>query len=295
VQTYTTISGGVTPGAGRKVRLEVVDDTSGNPVLSGYWNGAKLFTVTDTDAARIRTGTRGGLGGYAWYDQIHVDNFTVAALSASTGSGGTGGTTAPSVTAILDPFDGSASGATLGTAWNVPVGSWTRANGVAIPNTGNVGKDVAIYNAFAAPDGSQFAQVDWLVGDPSVDRSMGVMVRCPLVGDGVSAFSGYMLEANQAGNRVDLLRIINGTGAGTTGLVNVPGGVSPGVGQTLRLEVRDDTNGNPVLKGYWDGALQFTFTDSSSSKLTAGRYGGMHAYNSGGVLQADNFRFGQLT
>lgn len=281
---FVSIPSGVTPGTGMKARLEVTDDSSGNPVLTPYWAGVKMTAVTDTASTSIKTGTRGGLGMYASAGILRVDDLLVAALAVAGG----GTTTPPAVSTVTDTFPGTA----LSGNWTVTRGAFAVTDGVAIPQGSDSSlRDFAVYNAFQAPGGSQFVQID-LVKGSTADRSLGVLLRCP--NPSAANPLGYLLEVNDANDRVNLIRQSTTGGDSLTGFFSVPGGVAGGVGNRLRLEAVDDSSGNVVLKLYWLGNLLTTVTDSASTKHTSGRYGGMYAYNGGGSIQGDNWSFGGL-
>lgn len=163
--------------------------------------------------------------------------------------------------------------------WTQISGSWSRSS-----NQGTVdGSFVSRYARCESDNGSvdMFTEVEWVTGDSANDRTLNVCVRYD-----ASADTCYVLEVNDQLNRYILYRRNAGSDTVIDGPTSIGGGVAPGAGKKIRLEVSGTT-----LTGYWDGVQIVSATDSN---ITTGTRGGLASYNSNSVLRFDNFVTGSL-
>lgn len=196
---------------------------------------------------------------------------------------GAGGGSAP-VVGATDGFDGT--GSDLGPGWSVFRGQGARVGGQA---TSPTVEDILLARKdFSVGSSNMATEVDWVVGDPGADRSVGVWARVSS-----TAANGYVFEVNDRYDRYSVFRVIDGAHTNVSGgFQQLPGVDTPG---RMRVEVRDDDAGHPVITCYWKGERVGQFTDVDPKAIKTGSMGGLQVWNGGGVIRLDGFGVEALT
>lgn len=152
--------------------------------------------------------------------------------------------------------------------WTAVNGSWSNVASDAELGTG--GTHCGMYHNTALSGSDHYAQCDWSKGDHYAYYAFGPRIRMSSSGDGFAWYSYTGGGGNPNIVKLSGTNYSSTVGQGSDGITDSP--------HTLKLDIVGST-----LRGYWDGTLKVTATDTSyPSNLKVG----FHGYGGGGV---DNF------
>lgn len=176
------------------------------------------------------------------------------------------------MTTYLEPFTTS-----LALTWSTVAGGALSVSGGSQGTLSGADTRVRAEHDVGSTD--MFTQVTWVSGGTDTDRTLSVMARCASGAD-----TAYILEANSAMSRWQLLKVVAGSFTSVSG-----GTVSRTI--TLPITVRLECQGT-AQRCYLDSTLVGTYGDTD---ITTGQRGGIAAYNPGGTQLIDDFSTGALS
>ncbi len=192
---------------------------------------------------------------------------------------------------VVDPFNGfdlwdnfSINENPLNTAptGQVPVFTPVTANWIAVDGyiylQGGWDAEYVLWD-LGSPE--QYAETEFLSA-AAANLYPGLVVRSP----STNSPYHYRVELNQASTVLSLIRV----GVGGQFTINSTAGGVYTPGDTVGLEVKNNVDGNPVLKIFVNGVLILTHTDAAAEKILTGNYTGIR----NGVAGTSELRYGSI-